>query len=398
MTKITKIILILLCIAAGGVFWKLQQGSGLDRWIKTLFFGPEQDEPRFRTAGCSARASIREVENAAILLLDVRNSADFDDARIHNMHGFWHALVISVPAATVEKFLKQLPKLSKKKPIVVYGQNYLDTTPYTVAKRLIDAGFTDVKIFGGGMAEWYQKALAIGYNEFGIEGPMQQPSLKVPVERSTQPAGTIPILDAQELQQLLFDRIAYYTPLFGSSSAMIEEADLLLVNVLDRTDFDDAHIRSLMGMAGSASINVPGNDPVEIEKAILLLSKHKPMVLYGANYLDMTPYTVANRLVDAGFTNVQIFSGGMAEWYQFKQAKRDYTSARLYRIVGPAKKAYLKQPVKTVVNNKSNVPTIGVRELEQLIQDTVKYYSTGALSCSETELEPMAAGLAKKQK
>ena len=60
---------------------------------------------------------------------------------------------VSLHYSTVDQNLDKLPK-DKSDSVVVYGRNRIDPTPYALASKLIELGYTNVKIFKGGLAEW----------------------------------------------------------------------------------------------------------------------------------------------------------------------------------------------------------------------------------------------------
>lgn len=147
-------------------------------------------------------------------------------------------------------------------------------------------------------------------------------------------------------------------PLFGSTEQDIKQAKLLLVNVLDKDEFDDAHI---IGGKGVLAINVPF---AETDKALGLLPKNTAIVTYCSNYFCSACHTVAEQMVKAGFTNVKVFSGGMAEWYRLAQE-----DATKYRFEGPAQRPYLKMRVNQPAKQAGEVIIISAQELQKLIED-----------------------------
>lgn len=147
-------------------------------------------------------------------------------------------------------------------------------------------------------------------------------------------------------------------PLFGSTEQEIKQAKLLLVNVLDKDEFDDAHI---IGGKGVLAINVPF---VQTDKALALLPKNTAIVTYCSNYFCSACHTVAEQMVKAGFTNVKVFSGGMAEWYRLAQE-----DASKYRFAGPAQRPYLKVRVNQPAKLAGEVTIISAQELQKVIED-----------------------------
>jgi rhodanese-related sulfurtransferase len=148
------------------------------------------------------------------------------------------------------------------------------------------------------------------------------------------------------------------TALFGSTLEAIKSAKLLIINVNDKEEFDDAHIA---GGKGIVSIYVPFT---EIGKAIELFDKNMPIVTYCSNYFCSACHTAAIRLTEAGFTSVKVFSGGIAEWYQLAQQ-----DAGKYRFDGPAQRPYLKIHVNKPASSDEKLTIISAQELQKLIED-----------------------------
>ncbi len=146
--------------------------------------------------------------------------------------------------------------------------------------------------------------------------------------------------------------------LFGSTLEAIKAAKLVLINVNDKNEFDDAHIA---GGKGVVSIYVPFAD---IGKALELLPKNMSIVTYCANYFCSACHTAATRLAEAGFTTVKVFSGGIAEWYQLAQQ-----NPGKYRFEGPAERPYLKIHVDKPASGDEKLTIIGAQELQKLIED-----------------------------
>ena len=99
-----------------------------------------------------------------------------------------------------------------------------------------------------------------------------------------------------------------------------------LINVLDKKEFDDAHIEQ--------SINVP----FETVSSFLdnLPDKKIPLIFYCANYLCSSSDDAAAIAVKKGFTDVSVYQGGMAEWYQAHQ------NDPVFIYNGPAEEEYLR--------------------------------------------------------
>lgn len=106
---------------------------------------------------------------------------------------------------------------------------------------------------------------------------------------------------------------------FGSSAEKSTKSELVMINVLDKPEFDDCHIKG--------SINISFD---EFESKIPSLSKKNHYVLYCADYMCMSSGYCAKLLQDAKFDHVWAYEGGMAEWHQ-----------KGYPCQGPAQLEYL---------------------------------------------------------
>lgn len=104
-----------------------------------------------------------------------------------------------------------------------------------------------------------------------------------------------------------------------STSQTSKKAELVIINVLDKAEFEDCHIKG--------SINITFD---EFESKIPSLNKNSEYVIYCADYMCMSSGFCAKLLKDAKFKHVWAYEGGMAEWYQ-----------KGYPYEGPAQAEYL---------------------------------------------------------
>lgn len=102
------------------------------------------------------------------------------------------------------------------------------------------------------------------------------------------------------------------------------EEEILVVNVLDQEDFDDAHIKN--------SILVTMD---ELPVFLSTLSKSTILIFYCANYLCTSSDEAAISAIEDHFSNVYVYKGGMADWYQLSKENDEY------KYDGPAVKNYL---------------------------------------------------------
>ena len=78
----------------------------------------------------------------------------------------------------------------------------------------------------------------------------------------------------------------------------------VLVNALAREAFEDERI--------PGSISIPASDAVRV--APDLLARDQPVAVYCASRSCTASPTLAQKLVDLGFTQVTDFEGGLEEW------------------------------------------------------------------------------------
>jgi rhodanese-related sulfurtransferase len=78
----------------------------------------------------------------------------------------------------------------------------------------------------------------------------------------------------------------------------------VLVNALAREAFDQERI--------PGSVSIPASDALRV--APDLLARDQPIVTYCASRSCTASSTLAQKLVDIGFTEVDDFEGGLEEW------------------------------------------------------------------------------------
>jgi rhodanese-related sulfurtransferase len=123
-----------------------------------------------------------------------------------------------------------------------------------------------------------------------------------------------------------------------------EQRDFVVINVLDKSLYDDCHIKG--------SIHVPFN---EIDYYASLLDKSIEVVVYCSNYMCASSNYAAKKLRELGFTKVLVYEGGMAEWYQ-----------KGLPVEGPGTQIYLKNKVNKVPDElKSDIAVITAESLAQ---------------------------------
>jgi rhodanese-related sulfurtransferase len=139
-------------------------------------------------------------------------------------------------------------------------------------------------------------------------------------------------MDADEIMNVIkryafFSFVAFLAVLPGcwSGSSTQEKTKikgLVVINVLDKAEYDDCHIRG--------SMNVPF---VQIkEYAQDSLEKDADIVLYCSNYMCSSSGFARKQLIELGFQHVTVYEGGTAEWFQ-----------KGYPVDGPALQPYLQK-------------------------------------------------------
>lgn len=134
---------------------------------------------------------------------------------------------------------------------------------------------------------------------------------------------------------------------FGSNQTA-SKPELVIINVLDKADYDDCHI------AGSINITFD-----EFESKIPSLNKNNEYVIYCADYMCMSSGFCAKLLKDAKFEHVWAYEGGMAEWFQ-----------KGYAYEGPAQAEYLTAESLDMSDDDDakHVPVITAEELQAKIK------------------------------
>lgn len=88
-----------------------------------------------------------ELSAAGALLIDSRNSVDFQESHL--------AGAISLPFATQGDYLEDFrSQVSVDQTLVIYCSGYGCTDSFDLATLLIKTGYTDVLVYEGGFPEW----------------------------------------------------------------------------------------------------------------------------------------------------------------------------------------------------------------------------------------------------
>ncbi len=120
----------------------------------------------------------------------------------------------------------------------------------------------------------------------------------------------------------------------------------LVINVLDKGLYNDCHI--------------PGSVQVDFDKVdryVAHIPKSNPIIVYCSNYACMTSHFVARRLIEKEYTHVQVYAGGITEWF-----------LKGYPVEGPAQAAYLHKEVAPSEEESEGISKISIRELAELLK------------------------------
>lgn len=126
--------------------------------------------------------------------------------------------------------------------------------------------------------------------------------------------------------------------------ARVERKDFVVINVLDKSLYDDCHIKG--------SVHVPFN---EIERYASSLDRSSEVIIYCSNYMCASSGYAAKKLRELGFTKVSVYEGGIAEWYQ-----------KGLPVEGPGTQPYLKNITnKSAEELKTDITVITAESLAQ---------------------------------
>ena len=159
---------------------------------------------------------------------------------------------------------------------------------------------------------------------------------------------------------LVFGLVAFLPACNWFASKPEQSVKLRIVNVLDKEQFDDAHIK---GSDTVASINVQMAD---LESAASAWDKTVPVVVYCSNYFCTASGEAAKKLTELGFTDVWAYEAGMAEWYQLHKVDK---TGQEYLIAGPAQQPYLEIVIPKPKKEHEDIRIISSQELQKMIKE-----------------------------
>lgn len=134
--------------------------------------------------------SNKQDNSVSLYVLSVLDKRVYDDCHIKGS--------TYVPLSQLKFFVSTL---DKDKEIILYCGNYMCGSSLLAYKQLTFMGFTRVKIYEGGTAEWYQRG-------YPVEGPCAEQYLKVVIDR--------PIASDQQSDVRTITADQLYKKLYGS--------------------------------------------------------------------------------------------------------------------------------------------------------------------------------------
>jgi rhodanese-related sulfurtransferase len=140
---------------------------------------------------------------------------------------------------------------------------------------------------------------------------------------------------------------------FGSSVEKSTKPELVIINVLDKAEFDDCHIKG--------SVNITFD---EFEAKVPTFNKNNHYVLYCADSMCMSSGFCAKVLQDAKFDHVWAYEGGMADWYQ-----------KGYPCQGPAQLEYLTAESLDMSDDENEQSEVSTITAEQLLEKIEQFAS-----------------------
>lgn len=147
-------------------------------------------------------------------------------------------------------------------------------------------------------------------------------------------------------QRLVRGWVILFLILPGCFEVASHKSQLLVINVLEKSFYDDCHIQG--------SINVPFD---QVEQAVKEWDKTTQIVFYCSNYYCTASGAAARMLQNMGFENVFVYDAGMAEWYQNNLP-----------IQGACTQAYLNKKIEQPEEREQGVKLLTTPELQAKIE------------------------------
>lgn len=123
-------------------------------------------------------------------IIDVNEKKIYDDAHIKG--------AINIP---YDKLESETANFDKNSLVVTYCTTYECTESHRAAKKLKELGFTNVRIYQGGMNDWYKHAQE-DKAAYPYEGPATEPYLTKSVSKP-EAKEEVPTITAEEISKQL---------------------------------------------------------------------------------------------------------------------------------------------------------------------------------------------------
>lgn len=209
------------------------------------------------------------------------------DARTENRYNFSTIPTsINIPSPSFNKYVHQLDKVAKDKEIVIFCDGTKCPKSVKVAKKLLDAGFKNLKIYQDGMPLWRSSSY-FQVNDLQMKKVMTSPDL------------------------------------------------FTIIDIRSEKKFAKSHI--------SDSISVP-NKEVDTLEGKIPFDRSTPILIISDNAKkDPKPFAYAQKLIDSNYRNVGVYVKGYNAWLALekKEKRRKAEDAKKRNIspfVGPIKK------------------------------------------------------------
>lgn len=131
----------------------------------------------------------KTVQEPVVRILDLNTETVFNDARIPG------ALNV-----TVDRLDEIADGWNKDTPIITYCSDHNCMESHRAAKRLSELGFSNVKVYAGGISEWY-KLSKEDKEAYPVEGPSQMAFLEKDVEILDPDKEEKDVISAEQVSQ-----------------------------------------------------------------------------------------------------------------------------------------------------------------------------------------------------
>lgn len=161
---------------------------------------------------------------------------------------------------------------------------------------------------------------------------------------------------------------------FNTPEKPVLKTGLIVVNVLDKSAYDDCHIKG--------SINVPFEQFEEHAKQ--WDPAQSDVIVYCSNYMCSSSEYAYHQLKRMGFQSIAVYPGGTAEWYQ-----------KGFPVNGVCENSYLKQVIAPHAD--STVTAITAEELAQKLNLNIEKQEAPAEMPQKASLDEDAQEALKKE-